>query len=408
MRRLHTVLGALLFCMISPSARAEWGNPRGFFKDESIKESPVGPGVVWIAASGTHEGRKIESHLLKVDLTKSGISLGALADGNIIATKSGQFVRRSVVSQWLSKPSCIGGINVAFFDIGSTQATQGLVIQSGRLLRESQAGRPSLLISESGSLALAETTWSGKVRIGAQSRPLAGVNRPQLGADEVALYQNPWLRSPGNTAAFSRNSGSIEILIGPVKHQRAVEIGEPVRISGPVIGIHTDGKSIEIGSGQMVLAVGKSAAPFFRNLKAGEDLSVDWALGGLPSNMPFHQIRDAVSAQPILIRDGKKLPGSGAFWTSRHPRSAVGIHPDGRQVVLLVVDGRSSKSAGMSLESLADYLLHLGSSHAMNLDGGGSSAIGAKLDGMPRILNNPSDGRERAIPTGLGVFLKGG
>jgi exopolysaccharide biosynthesis protein len=44
----------------------------------------------------------------------------------------------------------------------------------------------------------------------------------------------------------------------------------------------------------------------------------------------------------------------------------------------------------------------------MNLDGGGSSAIGAKLDGMPRILNTPSDGRERAIPTGLGVFLKGG
>jgi hypothetical protein len=39
----------------------------------------------------------------------------------------------------------------------------------------------------------------------------------------------------------------------------------------------------------------------------------------------------------------------------------------------------------------------------MLIRGGGSSPLALRSEGKARILNTPSDGRERPIPTGLGV-----
>ena len=88
---------------------------------------------------------------------------------------------------------------------------------------------------------------------------------------------------------------------------------------------------------------------------------------------------------------------AGDIARGRAPRTAIGVKKDGT-VILLVVDGRSRSSAGMSLQELADYMVKLGAVQALNFDGGGSSEM--VLDG--KILNNPSDGRERAVSVGLG------
>ncbi len=386
-----------------PAAEPRWGDPRGFFEQETVTETEVRPGLRRIAARGLREGRAIESQLLVVDLRRPDLRLEALTGRRILRAKSGQFVWRSTVSQMLADHDALGAINVAFFDIGATQATQGLVVRNGKLLREPQAGRPALLAYDDGRLALAEPTWSGRVHSGAQRRPLAGVNRPQLAADEVVAYQLPWSRSPGGSANFTRTQKVREILIGPVVFHPATATGEAARLAGPVIEIRDDGRPFELEENQLVLSAGESAAPFFRATRVGAEVAIDWSLQGLPPGHAAHTLRHAVAAQPLLIRDGKKLPGDGSFWTTRHPRSAVALHPDGKQAILLVVDGRSAKSAGMALATLADYLLHLGAHDALNLDGGGSSALALRSEGKVLILNTPSDGRERPIPTGLGV-----
>jgi hypothetical protein len=322
----------------------------------------------------------------------------------VLNRKSGQFVRRSTVSRMLADNTVLGAINVAFFDIGSTQASQGLVMRDGRLLREPQPGRPALLVTRDRRLVVAEPGWEAQVAVGGQRRPLAGMNRPQLVADEVVAYQNPWAWSPGSSAGFSRNQEVREFVIGPLSFQASTAVGTAARLAGPVIEIHDDGQAVEIGADQLVLTAGESAVPFFRRTKVGDEVSVSWSLTGLPDGLDFHEIREAVAAQPMLVRDGKVLPGGGGFWETRHPRSAVGIHADGRQAVLLVVDGRSERSSGMSLGSLAKYLAHLGAREALNFDGGGSSALAARVAGGIRVLNIPSDGRERPVPTALGVI----
>lgn len=58
----------------------------------------------------------------------------------------------------------------------------------------------------------------------------------------------------------------------------------------------------------------------------------------------------------------------------------------------------------MTLQELASYFVKLGAWQAVNFDGGGSSEM--VLDG--KILNTPSDGRERPVSVGLGVFLTKG
>lgn len=80
------------------------------------------------------------------------------------------------------------------------------------------------------------------------------------------------------------------------------------------------------------------------------------------------------------------------------PRAAVGIKEDGT-VFMLVADGRSNTSNGLTLTELANYMKKQGCISAINLDGGGSAQMGIcdPKTGEFRIVNNPSDGKERPI-----------
>ena len=86
----------------------------------------------------------------------------------------------------------------------------------------------------------------------------------------------------------------------------------------------------------------------------------------------------------------------GTAGQSRQPRTAVGGTKDGK-VMLLVCDGRGNNgSNGLTLSEMADIFVEMGMDYAINLDGGGSSAI-VGYDGQ--LCNTPSDGSQRAVPT---------
>ncbi len=104
---------------------------------------------------------------------------------------------------------------------------------------------------------------------------------------------------------------------------------------------------------------------------------------------------NTVSGTRELVADGLKAPylaGTDPQYTERHPRTAAGVRADGH-LVLVVVDGRSTVSAGVTLSELADILIEFGCVDGLELDGGGSSAI--FVDGA--IANVPSDGHERPV-----------
>lgn len=87
--------------------------------------------------------------------------------------------------------------------------------------------------------------------------------------------------------------------------------------------------------------------------------------------------------------------------TSRNPRTMIGQKADGT-VVLVVVDGRKTTSLGMTIDQQAQFMLDLGCTLAVNLDGGGSSEMIVN----DKIVNTPSGGTERAIGTAFCVYGK--
>lgn len=113
--------------------------------------------------------------------------------------------------------------------------------------------------------------------------------------------------------------------------------------------------------------------------------------------------KQAIGAGPILIKDGKYKnlweqemfdASSGIGPTVNNPRSAIGYTPSGH-LVFFICEGRNktANTPGLTLKEVADLLLDLGCSQALNLDGGGSSCM--LINGKETII--PSDGKQRAV-----------
>lgn len=99
----------------------------------------------------------------------------------------------------------------------------------------------------------------------------------------------------------------------------------------------------------------------------------------------------AVGGGPMLVKKGNivdvgAIEGFGAGHLARHPRTAIG-YPNEHTLVMLVVDGRQGASAGVTIQELAQIMQDLGCVDAVNLDGGGSSAMVAAGE----VVNIPTD-----------------
>lgn len=96
----------------------------------------------------------------------------------------------------------------------------------------------------------------------------------------------------------------------------------------------------------------------------------------------------ALAGGPLMILNGQELSQLDVdFNSNRHPRTAVGLTANGKMIVV-VVDGRSSQSQGLTIPQLSQLMAALGCTSALNYDGGGSSTAWVKGNG---VVNYPSD-----------------
>lgn len=126
------------------------------------------------------------------------------------------------------------------------------------------------------------------------------------------------------------------------------------------------------------------------------------------------ELYNAVAGSDQIVTDGKPLDDQPdrEFFTTAHPRTAIGITKD-HKLLLVTVDGRQPGFAeGIPLDELAQLMIELGAVQALNLDGGGSTTL-AIADPDPRVLNFPSSkdnegnyGVLRQNGTSIAVFAK--
>jgi hypothetical protein len=127
--------------------------------------------------------------------------------------------------------------------------------------------------------------------------------------------------------------------------------------------------------------VGKGAT-WIKSLKVGSTVHVGWT-DGTPGAV------DVVSGSADILDNGviQYAANCNDDLCLKNPRTAVGITATGG-IIVMVVDGRSAGSYGLTLYQLGKEMKALGAVDAVNLDGGGSATMWIRGMG---VVNHPTD-----------------
>jgi hypothetical protein len=339
--------------------------------------SRVSQKVAWQMAPGVHYQQwtqtdargRIRAHLISVDWKRPGVS---------IDYESSRYVPdRNTLSGHLAHDHALAGVNGGFFDIEDTGAPLGVGSdrQRGFLHASLFTWNNAFSFSRSGVPHIGKLGLRASIAEYPQML-ITNVNSPRVRVRNIGIYARNWGWSSG-----------YHITDGQTKAVRMVVVR-----SGRVIANTTNlnyGKRID---GTVLIGRGPGAAEL-RQMRVGSSATISWGLAGRP---PF-----AISGEKILLRDRKIQVQNDR---ELHPRTAVGIDRDKHRILLLVVDGRTSRSRGYTLVEEARMMKRLGAEDALNLDGGGSSTmVGPNRVGRIGVRNAPSDGSQRSIGDAIGV-----
>lgn len=191
----------------------------------------------------------------------------------------------------------------------------------------------------------------------------------------------------------TRTKNTLELILGKTDDSKWLPIKPGQAFNARIVSVNPKANSA-IEKDKLVLAIGSALAEKINKIEPGTVLSLS-----LKTTPNLTGVHTAIGGGPVLVRDAKIQEFTG--YQPRHPRTAIGFND--KHFFLLVVDGRQENlSIGMTFAQLADFMFQLGCTQAMNLDGGGSSTFW--LDG--KIMNSPSDKRQRSIANGLILLQK--
>ncbi|MEU5987530.1 phosphodiester glycosidase family protein [Spirillospora sp. NPDC047418] len=381
---------------LAPSAEV------GEVRFTSSERTAPGVRVRTFETSGT--GGRVLGNLVDVDLRSPKVSVGLLHPPVVAA--------RRTVSQMADAQRAVAGVNGDFFNISETHpgvtptgSSSGPAVDGGRPLKgavpDGQRFGPALPPGTSTEDVIgvgrdrrghvARLHLTGTVRSGKKSIALRGLNQYALRVGGVGAFDSRW----GDVSRQRAVCGTDEARNAPC----STDTAEVTVRRGVVTGVSDAVGAGAIPAGTTVLVGREKGADALRRLRPGDRVRVSYRFTG-PVRFRF-----AVGGFPIL-RDGEPLDGLSPNGPA--PRTAAGVSRDGRHFYLLVADGRSERSGGLTVAELADLLDEVGADDGVNLDGGGSSALVARAPGAPSVTvrNTPSDGTERAIANGIGVFHK--
>jgi len=326
-------------------------------------------------------GLKVNINLLRLDLTKVRLDVRHAMDAAIGTEKTSSIAKRH---------GAFAAINAGFFRLDSSiwaGDAAGLLVVDHRLLSENTNGRVTIAITNTSKrteVAFGHfgNAWSRRLMIGTgQAVAVNGFNRERT-VHEIVIYTPEF-------GASTLTTGGFEIVVR----------------NGRVTHLSNIGSNRIPADGFVISAAERSLLA--KSISAGTKVRIlDPAAA---TAQPGGDAEDITNGVPQLIKDGKiditwqQEKTSKAFVETRHPRTAVAKLKDGK-LLMITVDGRSEASGGIGLQDLAEYLLSLGATDAMNLDGGGSTTM--FVDG--KIVNHPSDKEgERKVGDAILVTPRG-
>lgn len=321
---------------------------------------------------------------LRIDLSLAKIKIVRALDAG---------VGLETVSSLAARHGATAAINGGYFRTTGTYRGEslGTVLLGGKMISEPHNDRAGIGLLEDGKrteILFGHLGYESEISLGRHQHKVHGVNR-QVGTDELVVFTPQFHRT-----TLTKPEG-IEVV---VRRNTIVSISDLV------------GSSEIPSDGFVISAVGESREWIKRNSRKGATVRFEWRLKSLytqSDEAKWSKAQNILGAGPQLIKAGKieitdqREKMIAGFATTRHPRTALARLDTGK-LLLITVDGRQpGVSVGMSLQELAELLLELGATDAINLDGGGSTTMVVK----DKIINRPSDQTgERPVSDAILVF----
>ncbi|TDQ37202.1 S-layer homology domain-containing protein [Aureibacillus halotolerans] len=383
------VLGVQSVVLLTPQQAS--ANFDQLVREETTKLSP---GV-------THSEKRYASeavHVLKVDLNDSFTELDLNVPGHLQTTTN------QAKAQHKEGHQVVGAVNAAFFNFSSGLPVN-LIAMNNRLVNRGIIG----------SNANSPTHTRVAFGIGADGKGLVhgvslGMSLKMDGASLEGTKMNG-TRNEGDIVVYTpavsttgTNPWGVEVIVDGVGASVGnLPFGETATGTVEKITYNGEGGNATVPRGGFVISMhGKDAKDLLNGLKVGDEVSYTNTI-----NNPWMNADYVMAAGPMLVDNGKvniTMNTSSSFAANRHPRTAVGVDKSGEHIYMVTVDGRQAGySSGASLVDLAQYLISLGAYDAINLDGGGSTAMAIRPQGafQPVLINSPSDGYERGVSATL-------
>ena len=296
----------------------------------------------------------------------------------------------------------VGAVNGGFFNMAEGNPLF-LIAQNNRIINggivsegaDEYVNVPTAFgMKENGEAIIDYFDFDINLTANGQTFEVSGMNR-ERNNKEVILFTPEFYKAGTNS-----NQYGYEIIVDAGTSTRNIHFGDT--ISGKVVQVLPYGQSVsKIPENGFVISVqgGSPLNSDMQKLTPGTEVSVNFSIDSKWNDAQF-----IVASGPMLVRDGQRylmISESSPRAKEVTARTVVGISKDKKTVHFITVDGKQSKSPGMNMRQLADYLISLGVDTAINLDGGGSTTMGIRKYGSNNVVlaNTPSAGSERAVNT---------
>jgi hypothetical protein len=389
------ITAALLFSFVPGKETKAVGLPGTI--QEQIQ---VSPGVVYGKTAYQTEGVNQSINILDINLADpfTKVELGIPNPINKLMTTTAQAnLPRSDGNR------VVGAINGSFFESRMPMyliAKENAIYNAGII----SAGKDKYVnepigfgVTADGKSEIDYFNVNNRIQFKNQNLLISGLNRIRNN-DELIVYTP----THGNGYTNTNIYGTEYVVVTDQE-----QINEPVKFGEQLTGkiqqvrAYGDKTNTKIPANGFVLSFnGKLWSDRLQGLAVGDQVSVSFAIDAKWMNAKY-----LLASGPMLVKDGKvfmTIDENSSRAMERAPRSAVAIDTTKNRVFLVAVDGRQPGfSTGMTLKEFAQYLVKLGADRALNLDGGGSTALATRLYGQNQVslMNSPSDGSERTVST---------
>lgn len=370
----------LFFLLISSNVFAE---------NKLLFQEPIAPGVVRYKYQVKRSKGNAEANVIKVDLNNPNAKINTVAGG-------GTYTNKATVSQMANRTNAVALVNGDFFTMQLEGAPQGPSVINGET-----KSSPAVLndiwsfgIDSNDKAFIELTKFVGSVTASnGRSYPIDGLNKTKYWyqpsmeyshQNKIQLYDSFW------TAKTRGDKNGGEVLLN---ENNVVE-----QIS------YNKGLDMSIPNGKKILQFSGSAIKFIQdNVKVGDKLGIKYNIE------PNRNWKMMIGGHAVLVDNGAVKPYTRdiKFIDGVRARTAVGISQDGKTVYVVTAEGRTKRSSGLTIAELAKFMQEIGVYKAMNLDGGGSTAMAVRNLGdlnRTRATNPEKNGAERRVVNGLGVY----